>query len=123
MYEELIERLRFQTKFCENTANGNQTKYWLNEAADTIKKLTAVNRDLNKCIEFLKYATERDTDALQAELDHVKAERDYIAKYIPRECYTCKFWRPKTDNPCASTSNRPCNYRLRESWEWKGIES
>ena len=54
MYEELIERLRFQTKFCENTANGNQTKYWLNEAADAIKKLTAVNRDLNKCIEFLK---------------------------------------------------------------------
>ncbi len=62
-----------------------------------------------------------DWEEGRAELDHVKAERDYIAKYIPRECCTCKFWRPKTDNPCASTSNRPCNYRLRESWEWKGI--
>lgn len=89
MYEELIERLHYQTNFCENTANGNQTKYWLNEAADTIGKL--------------------------------ETERDYITKYIPHECETCKYWRPLADYPCANPSCKPCHYTRRESWEWKGI--
>lgn len=49
-----------------------------------------------------------------------KARLATAETYVHRECYTCKHWRPKTEEPCGAPGDGPCNAGARESWEWSG---
>ena len=60
--------------------------------------------------------------SLREQLVRVTAERDAAIEYIPHDCETCRHWRPRTDNPCAAPDKTPCEYRKRQTWQWRGTQ-
>lgn len=54
------------------------------------------------------------------QLEQVKRERDAAMKFIPKDCETCAYWRPKEENICVAPEGAPCHWSKREAWKWCG---
>ena len=56
------------------------------------------------------------------QLEQVKKERDAAVKFIPRDCDTCAYWRPKEANICVAPKELSCHWGKREAWKWCGAK-
>ena len=69
-----------------------------------------------------RYEQIRVIDNLKKELEQIKKERDAAMKFIPKDCETCAYWRPKEENICVAPKGVPCHWGKREAWKWCGAK-
>lgn len=130
MYENLVRALRCTGNGIEEDTAGCANRKCKYRDVDGACNLTSMCEDAADVIDSLRkqlarVKAERDrlldrTHEAQVERDCARAERDAAIKYIPHDCETCMHWRPRTDNPCAAPGKAPCEYRKRQTWEWRG---
>ena len=55
-------------------------------------------------------------------LEQIKRERDAAMKFIPHDCETCAYWKPKEENFCVAPNGIPCHWNTSEAWNWFGVK-
>jgi len=102
-------------------AFADQTTIYAQKTNECVKILAEKCAELERVKQTLRETTERET-TLAERANQLLRERDVLLKYVPRECGTCKHYhQPNAVSWCDAPEADPCTIKLRELWEWRGV--
>ena len=128
--EKLIEQLRTESLYADKASL--EIMDLCMDAATALSTLQAENEKLRAELENYRKghcseggcAAEKDRDAVLAELEQVKRERDAAIEYLRGICFACKNYSPYHNRGkcryCAYEPARDKDAEANDNWEWSG---